>query len=194
MNALALNMDTLVLNAVGDPINTVSARKAFVYWLQNRAQIIHEYEDKYLGTWSGAFNAPAVVKLLTFIKPKKKLIYHETFNRKNIWLRDNGECQFVGCGKKLSRKEMTFDHVIPKDQGGRLGFKNIVCACTECNGLKANRTPEEAGMKLRRKPFAPKLPFAKEKEIILGIKNLRHFPHESWKSYVYWTIALEEDE
>jgi hypothetical protein len=48
------------------------------------------------------------------------------------------------------------DHVIPKDRGGELSWQNIVTSCLTCNSKKANRTPREAGMKLLRKPRAPK--------------------------------------
>ena len=185
-------MDTLVLNAQFMPISTVSARKAFVYWLKDKAQILHEYEDKHLGTFDGAFNAPAVVKLIHFIKPPRKISRHLPFTRKNIWVRDNGECQY--CHKDVSKKEFTFDHVIPRHKGGKRRWDNIVCACKPCNSRKANRTPAEAGMKLARRPFAPPLPFKKEREIMLGIKDtLKKFPHASWQNYIYWNITLESE-
>ena len=41
-------------------------------------------------------------------------------------------------------------------QGGSTGWENIVTSCYPCNLRKRNRTPEQAGMRLLRKPFRPK--------------------------------------
>jgi hypothetical protein len=53
-------------------------------------------------------------------------------------------------------KELNYDHVHPRHRGGKTNWDNIVTACYPCNDRKANRTPEQAGMKLLRKPFRPK--------------------------------------
>jgi len=36
--------------------------------------------------------------------------------RVNIYARDNYKCQY--CGKKASISELTYDHVVPRSQGG----------------------------------------------------------------------------
>jgi hypothetical protein len=33
----------------------------------------------------------------------------------------------------------------------------MITSCNRCNGMKDNRTPEEAGMKLQFKPYQPDL-------------------------------------
>jgi 5-methylcytosine-specific restriction endonuclease McrA len=71
--------------------------------------------------------------------------------RKNVLLRDNNQCQYCG----TSRGPMTVDHIIPKTMGGTDSWENLVCACPRCNNKKGNRTPEQAGMKLPRKPSRP---------------------------------------
>lgn len=43
------------------------------------------------------------------------------------------------------------DHVIPVAQGGPYTADNIVPCCISCNSKKKDRTPEQAGMKLREK-------------------------------------------
>lgn len=50
---------------------------------------------------------------------------------------------------------MTADHVVPKSMGGKDTWENMVCACLECNNRKGDRLPEQAGMKLIRKPRRP---------------------------------------
>lgn len=76
-------------------------------------------------------------------------------NKQALMERDEGRCAY--CGKQLSLSEVTMDHVIPRSQGGQSTWENLVCACSQCNTRKANRTPEQAGMKLHSKPFVPKV-------------------------------------
>jgi len=40
-------------------------------------------------------------------------------------------------------KQVTLDHVISRRIGGEDVEENCVAACGACNGLKADRTPEE---------------------------------------------------
>ena len=92
---------------------------------------------------------------------------------------------------------MTFDHVVPKkwpdgERRGKTMWTNIVCSCQSCNNKKGSKTPEEAGMKLVRKPVAPALSGSRESELMMRLKNLRHFPHKSWGSYLYWTVELKD--
>ena len=47
------------------------------------------------------------------------------------------------------------DHVVPRSQGGQDTWLNTVASCAQDNHRKANRTPEEAGMPLLRRPFEP---------------------------------------
>jgi hypothetical protein len=35
-------------------------------------------------------------------------------------------------------------------------WENVVAACRRCNAKKEDRTPAEAGFRLRRQPFAPR--------------------------------------
>ncbi len=89
------------------------------------------------------------------------------YSRANIFHRDNYTCQY--CGRSHLRKELTLDHVIPKCQGGKGTWSNIVSACRPCNQRKAGRTPQEAGMSLLNNPHVPRyresirIPKGKEK-------------------------------
>lgn len=76
------------------------------------------------------------------------------FSKINVCLRDNFTCQY--CGMKLPMSKLNYDHVIPRDQGGKTMWDNIVMACYPCNSKKANKTPEEAGMRLLVVPRQPK--------------------------------------
>jgi hypothetical protein len=70
--------------------------------------------------------------------------------RMAILRRDDFICQY--CGEYGN----TIDHVFPESRGGENTWWNLATACVDCNGKKADRTPEEAGMKLFREPFIPK--------------------------------------
>jgi 5-methylcytosine-specific restriction endonuclease McrA len=67
--------------------------------------------------------------------------------------------------------------VIPKSRGGEDTWENLVCACVECNNKKGDRTPEEAGMRLLRKPRKP--------NPIFFIRNFVGEIDEKWKPYLF---------
>ncbi len=72
--------------------------------------------------------------------------------RQEVFLRDGYTCQY--CGRKT--RDLTLDHVIPRSRGGLDTWDNLVSACRPCNHRKGGRTPEEARMGLRRRPFEPR--------------------------------------
>jgi 5-methylcytosine-specific restriction endonuclease McrA len=76
-----------------------------------------------------------------------------TFSRRNVARRDHQTCQY--CGAQPGWESITVDHVVPRSRGGTSSWTNCVAACVACNARKADRTPEQAGMKLRRRPARP---------------------------------------
>ena len=76
------------------------------------------------------------------------------FSRNNVFARDDFRCQY--CGARKSARELNYDHVVPRVQGGKTVWENIVASCYDCNGMKRGRTPEQAGMKLLRAPVKPR--------------------------------------
>ena len=77
------------------------------------------------------------------------------FNKRGLYTRDRGICSY--CLRLLSFDEATNDHIIPASQGGETSWTNCTLSCGPCNTFKADRTPDEAGMKLRRLPKIPGL-------------------------------------
>jgi 5-methylcytosine-specific restriction endonuclease McrA len=76
-----------------------------------------------------------------------------TFSRRNVAKRDHLTCQY--CGAQPGWDSITIDHVTPRSRGGASSWTNCVAACVACNARKADRTPEQAGMKLKRRPTRP---------------------------------------
>lgn len=64
--------------------------------------------------------------------------------RQRIYWRDGGCCAY--CGKAVSFKQATIDHVVPLVQRGKNRSKeNIVTACKPCNDKKGQLTLDELG-------------------------------------------------
>jgi 5-methylcytosine-specific restriction endonuclease McrA len=78
--------------------------------------------------------------------------------------RDSHQCQY--CGKQPPIRDLNIDHVMPRSRGGADSWENLVTACRICNLRKGWKTPEEANMRLARRPFRPK--WSMTAQILLG--------------------------
>jgi 5-methylcytosine-specific restriction endonuclease McrA len=100
-----------------------------------------------------------------------------------VYSRDDHRCQY--CGDKFPPAQLTFDHVIPVARGGQKGWDNIVTCCIPCNRRKGDRAPEQAGLRLVRRPRRPAaLPAL---TLSLGLKRAP----ESWRDYLYWDLSWD---
>lgn len=122
--------------------------------------------DNFIKTVRGSIRIPTVIILCRYNQVPKK---RPKFSNKAIWERDQGICQYTG--KKLKPGEGNIDHIVPKHKGGQTNWTNCVLSCSKINAKKANRTPEEVGLKLLRQPFVPK-----ELPTTLYIKNTYKIP------------------
>ena len=145
-----LNLPVLVLNQNYEPLNVCRVQRAVVLLYQRKAEML-ENGAGFIHSASQDFPVPSVIRLPYLIKhpfrAERKLTRLEVFNR------DRYTCQY--CGKET--RQLTIDHVIPRYRGGQHTWENVVSACIACNRRKAGRTPEEAGMKLRRPPTLPRV-------------------------------------
>lgn len=171
-------VQTLVLSQSYEPIRIVSWQRAITLLFLGKCEVIEEY-DRDVKTTSLIIKIPSVVRLLNVFRRRRKPV---KFSRVNIYGRDNYTCQY--CGQKKSIAVLTYDHVVPRAQGGKTIWSNIVTACATCNGKKANRTPEQAGMKLRRRPMQP----AASPALVVTVS--KEAVPDAWRDYVYWTSAL----
>lgn len=164
-----LGSRVLVLNQNYEPLSVCSARKAIILLYLEKAEMV-EHNHETVHSISTSLPLPSIVRLIRLIKRPRNQVQ---LTRKNVIKRDRHICQY--CGR--TDKAMTVDHVIPKNRGGRDTWENLVCACTECNGKKGNRTPQEARMPLKRKPRKP--------GYLFFIQHLVGIPDERWKPYLF---------
>lgn len=107
--------------------------------------------DLSIGVTDGVVRAPTVIVLCRY----SKVPFHRPkLNSRNLWLRDGGVCQYSG--RKLAPGEGNIDHVIPVSRGGENSWENCVLSCRAVNEKKADKTPQEAGLRLLRKPVQPR--------------------------------------
>ena len=146
-----------------------------------KVEVVEEYDED-IRSVSITVKMPAVVRLLNHIRWHRHAV---KFSRVNVLTRDHFSCQYCGCKPVI--KELTFDHVLPKSQGGSTCWENIVTACRRCNSKKGSRTPDQARMRLRSQPCRPRdLPFLQ-----LHVRLGRSIP-EAWKSWVWWQGSLDK--
>ncbi|MSO56469.1 MAG: HNH endonuclease [Acidobacteria bacterium] len=173
---------TLLLNATYEPLKVVNWQKAITLLCQGKVEVISVY-DREIRAVSISFKLPSVLRLLRYIKIKRRFDY-VPFSRANIYARDNHTCQY--CGDALPTSELTFDHVVPVAQGGRKDWENIVTSCVTCNRQKGGRTPHEARMHLVKLPRRPEsIPAIR---ITIGLRNAP----DSWRDFLYWNAELDE--
>lgn len=156
----------LVLNRNWQPIMFMPVQTCIVTAMRDMASVMDpenfyllQFEDwleheplgaRWIKTSSGKIAAPEVIVLKRYgERPPRRI----NFNRSNLYRRDDWACQY--CGDELPRKKLTIEHIVPSSRGGQTSWTNCVAACKKCNGRKADRTPEEAGMPLRKEPRKP---------------------------------------
>ena len=105
-------MRTLVLDVGYQPINTVPFTRALSYIAKGKVEVLEEYEQPIHPDWQ----APAVVRLTHWIQPFQSRV---KFSRQNVLARDRWRWRCQYCGERKATRELTFDHVLPRAQGGK---------------------------------------------------------------------------
>jgi 5-methylcytosine-specific restriction endonuclease McrA len=164
----------LVLNATFEPINVTAVRRALVLMLKGVAQA-EEINPAEVHSATKAVHVPSVIRLLSYRHIPQQ---SRALSRKNILLRDRNTCQF--CGSTFPASELTLDHVMPRSRGGRSTWENLVACCYNCNNNKGDRTPEEAGLELVRRPRPFTLHTSRQLMRLIGHKD------EKWRKYLFY--------
>jgi 5-methylcytosine-specific restriction endonuclease McrA len=190
----------LVLNSLYQAVQVTGVRRAFRLFYAGRARAVapdfasYDFEnwcdlppsadDQVIRTPTRAIRIPKVIQLVQYDRLPSREI---RFTRRNIFYRDKNRCQY--CGKVFRQRELNLDHVVPLSRGGKSTWDNVVCACIPCNTEKGCRTPEEAHMKLVRRPKKP------AGHPMLRANWIGPCPEE-WKTFLdqaYWNVELHDD-
>jgi 5-methylcytosine-specific restriction endonuclease McrA len=170
---------TLLLNQSYEPLQVVGWQRAITLLWQGKVEVLEEHDEE-IHSISFSMRIPSVLRMLLPVRIKRRTPVK--FTRLNIFTRDGFKCQY--CGEKFESEELTFDHVIPVAQGGRKTWENIATACVSCNSKKEGRTPQQAKMKLLKKPQQPVWA-----QVVTVTVGLRKTP-DNWMSYLYWNTEL----
>lgn len=136
----------LVLNADFTPLNVTSQQRGFNLVFLGKAEILKSSDNPIYNGYAN-YVRPLIIRLLKYVKHRVKNL---RVNRTRIYKRDGHACGYCG-----SNKLLTLDHIMPRSRGGDNSWTNLVTCCHKCNLYKADRTPAEAGMVLKIKPYEP---------------------------------------
>jgi 5-methylcytosine-specific restriction endonuclease McrA len=192
-----LNRPTLVLNRNWQPVNVAPVARALVLVWNESARVVDPRGYQLYGweDWSAlnpaegeAFiqaikvrlRVPEVIVLAQYDRLPDGAV---SFSRRNMFKRDHYTCQYCGC--QPGGEELTIDHVVPRSQGGQSTWDNCVLACVACNKRKADRTPQQARMKLRTQPVRPRW------SPLYARQSLRIASWSKFISDAYWNVELE---
>lgn len=184
-------MQTLMLSQGFEPIDLKCWTEAMVDWANEKAEYVATYSERVVHAGRELY-MPAIMRFTTPTRRRKHVV---RFNRHNVYLRDEGRCQY--CNTPVSKADMQYEHVVPRAQGGTTCWANIVVSCHACNQRKGGRTPAEAGMRLMQKPSRPRYLAGARREppkltVAAGTELRWHLDlPEDFRSALYWTADLE---
>ena len=177
---------TLILAPSWEPITACSWRRAVCLRFLAKAEVVESYADKEVRSVTLVMPMPAVIRFLRGTFRGRRSV---RFSRENLYAREQGRCAY--CGRAITRAETTYDHIVPRAQGGETSWQNVVVCCLACNKRKGARRPEEAGMVLRAKAIRPRTP----PEVFRVTVPYRPGMPIEWKQFLtdwgYWEGKLE---
>lgn len=158
----------ILLNADYTYLNVISWKKAVTLICKGKVEVL-EASKKIIRNCERTMEilVPKIMRLIKMIRTLYKS--RVPYSKRNVYIRDGFECCYCGC----EPAKLTIDHVVPRSKGGKSTFENTVAACKDCNLSKQDRTPHEAGMYLKRQPYAPTInEFLQIRMRKLGIKDV----------------------
>ena len=196
MVASVLQRPTLILNRNWQPVNVATVARALTLVWNESARVVdpHDYQLYTWEDWSRLvphegelfiqavrrqLRVPEVIALAHYDRLPAGAV---SFSRRNIFKRDHYTCQY--CSVQPGSEELTIDHVLPRSQGGTSTWENCVLACVACNKRKADRTPEQAGLRLRKPPVRPTW------KPLYASHTLRIASWSKFVSEAYWNVTL----
>ena len=169
----------LQLDIQGTPQRWISLEQAAVHHAAGAIAWVDG--DRPLRTLRGGFNAATARQSLIEVHPIVALRGAPRINlfdvapavaKLKLFRRDRFTCAY--CGQRFHERELQCEHIVPESRGGGWTWMNLVTACGPCNGRKADRTPEEAGMPLVYLPYVP----SRFEDFLLEGRHIRADVHE----------------
>ena len=199
MSPRVLQRPALVLNRNWQPIHVATVARAILMLYSGTVRVVdpedyqtYDWEDwarmrpgddeQCIRSVAQCVRVPEVVVLAHYDGMPGTTV---PFSRRNIYKRDRFTCQYCGCQPAM--EDLTIDHVLPRAQGGVSSWENCVLACFTCNRMKADRTPEQAHMRLRHPPKRPAW---------RPLYSWHAKPIKSWTRFLgeaYWNVTLRDD-
>jgi 5-methylcytosine-specific restriction endonuclease McrA len=161
----------LVLNATYQPLSVVPAKRAIHLMKADKATAL-DGSGRFFTSPSESIEIPYVILLKKVVKQGKTR--EPGFSRRGVLARDNHSC--VYCGKPAN----TIDHVFPRSLGGKDTYDNCVAACVACNSKKANKTLEQMGWALPKKPSKSPTHLTK----LLAQARRHEHQFSAWRPYI----------
>lgn len=196
-SSIGLLTSVLVLNRFYLAVHVINVRRAFALVYRDLAEVLDIEDGQYanydFATWlelselravtkqpeddwvrsvSFEIQVPRVIRLLRYDRVPKHTL---RFNRRNLFARDGHQCQY--CGDSFPNHQLSMDHVLPRSRGGETSWENVVCCCVRCNTRKGGRTPQEARMKLLKKPKRPS-------QSPLLVHKLQNPKYHTWRAFL----------
>ncbi len=163
-----MKQKVLVLNQDFSPISICTVQRAFILNYLKKTELVKSANGHRLRSIDQSFPMPAVIRLMRYVHIPYKGV---SLTRQNIFKRDNFNCQYCG-----TSRDLTLDHVIPKSKGGRSSWDNLITACRRCNTRKGDYTPDQAGFRLKTKPFKP--------TYLMFLREFSGYHCEEWLPYL----------
>jgi 5-methylcytosine-specific restriction endonuclease McrA len=154
-----LTSSVLLLNASYEPLDIIPLKRAVSLMLRGRVEAACN-ESIEMHSASSTWHIPTVIRLRYYVNVPRRGV---SWSREAVLRRDRYTCAYCGSrvgdrrrGSALGKRDFTVDHILPVSRGGKNTWGNTICACAPCNQRKADRLPNEAGMKLLWEPKTPR--------------------------------------
>lgn len=199
----SVNQSTLVLNKSFYAVHVTGLQKVMAMLYTGEAEAVDEnlqcydfqdwadlsammsdHPNGFVNTVTMKVAIPDVIRLTRYNRLPKRDV---KFSRHNIFQHYGRKCCY--CGSQIKSIDATWDHVTPRSKGGTTDWSNIVLSCKPCNARKADKTPEEAGMKLLVAPSRPQWKGARTVTVAAPLP----IP-VAWQSFIdraYWDSEIE---
>lgn len=163
----------LALNKNGEALRWIDFETCCTHYAKgNVLWSLGEHKVNLRGGTNAKTGLPTVMVMDTIVaidngvSPSKYRKMNPALTNKTLFERDRNLCAY--CGAVFKKADLTRDHIIPSSKGGKDTWENCVTACYHCNQWKADRTPEEADMKLLYVAYVPSF----NEALILSNRNL----------------------